>query len=197
MIATAQFEIQIVDTHESLETLINVDVVVGTSQFNRTLVSPNKDSGEWRSLPSRNAPTGPIAGTPLVLISDWWTESDINDSGFSEAAGDALFASLIDLNKAQNEKLFNSSFHFIAHSRGTVVTSELLQRLGEYETRVLHKNLDIHLTTLDVHDELNGPQTNLRPFNINWTDFNEPSVSVWSNVDFADSGYPFDPSTTE
>lgn len=38
MIANAQSEIQIVDTHESLETLINVDVAAGTAQFNRTLV---------------------------------------------------------------------------------------------------------------------------------------------------------------
>jgi len=38
MIANAQPKIQIVDTHESLETLINVDVAAGTSQFNRTLV---------------------------------------------------------------------------------------------------------------------------------------------------------------
>jgi hypothetical protein len=38
MIANAQDEIQIVDTHESLETLINVGVAAGTSQFNRTLV---------------------------------------------------------------------------------------------------------------------------------------------------------------
>src|SRR3989338_7703027 len=39
MIANAQYEIQIVDTHESLETLINVGVAAGTSQFNRTLVN--------------------------------------------------------------------------------------------------------------------------------------------------------------
>jgi hypothetical protein len=38
MIANAQDEIQIVDTHESLETLINVGIAAGTSQFNRTLV---------------------------------------------------------------------------------------------------------------------------------------------------------------
>jgi len=30
-----------VDTHESLGTLINVGVAVGTSQFNRTLVGKN------------------------------------------------------------------------------------------------------------------------------------------------------------
>ena len=39
MIANASSKIQIVDTHESLETLINVDVAAGTSQFNRTLVT--------------------------------------------------------------------------------------------------------------------------------------------------------------
>jgi len=38
MIANAQFEIQIVDIHESLETLIHIDVAAGTPQFNRTLV---------------------------------------------------------------------------------------------------------------------------------------------------------------
>ena len=38
MIANAQSEIQIVDTHETLETLINVDVAASTTQFNRALV---------------------------------------------------------------------------------------------------------------------------------------------------------------
>ena len=42
MIANAQYEIQIVDTHESLETLIIVGVAVGMSQFNRTLVNIRK-----------------------------------------------------------------------------------------------------------------------------------------------------------
>ena len=39
MIANVQYEIQIVDTHESLETLVNAGVAAGTSQFNRTLVA--------------------------------------------------------------------------------------------------------------------------------------------------------------
>ena len=146
-----------------------------------------KATGAWITRAGLTA--NPVAGQPLVLLPDWWTESDISDSGFSEAAADSFFASLIEFNKTQSGKLFNSSFHFIGHSRGTVVTSEILQRLGEYETRVLHKNLDIHLTLLDVHDELNGPQDNLRPFGIEWTDFNEPIVKVWSNVDFAENYY--------
>ncbi|OGT07633.1 MAG: hypothetical protein A3J49_19010 [Gallionellales bacterium RIFCSPHIGHO2_02_FULL_57_16] len=39
MIANAYSKIQIVDTHESLETLINIDIAVGMTQFNRTLVN--------------------------------------------------------------------------------------------------------------------------------------------------------------
>ncbi|MDH5639643.1 MAG: putative Ig domain-containing protein, partial [Nitrospira sp.] len=170
-----------------------------------------KATGIWADV---NGATTPVAGKPLVLISDWWTESDINDSGFSEAAGDALFASLVSLDKTLRAnpndvnsigRIFNSPLHFIAHSRGTIVTSELLQRLGEYENRVLshqsgYRPLDIHLTTLDVHDEFgidektgavidsNG-QTNLTPLGIDWTDFNEPNVYVWDNVDFADNYY--------
>jgi hypothetical protein len=42
MMTNVQSKIQIVDTHESLGTLINVDVAAGTSQFNRTLVSTDQ-----------------------------------------------------------------------------------------------------------------------------------------------------------
>jgi len=38
MITNAQSKIQIVDPHESLETLVNVGVAADTSQFNRTLL---------------------------------------------------------------------------------------------------------------------------------------------------------------
>jgi hypothetical protein len=39
MIANAQSKIQIVDTHESLGTLVNIDFEADTFQFNRTLVN--------------------------------------------------------------------------------------------------------------------------------------------------------------
>jgi hypothetical protein len=45
MMTNAQSEIQIVDTHESLGTLINVDVAADRPQFNRTLV-------EWNTQPA-------------------------------------------------------------------------------------------------------------------------------------------------
>jgi len=69
-------------------------------------------------------------GKPLALVSDWYKESDINDSGFSEAAADALFAALVKLNADLGGDVFRSPLHFIGHSRGTVVNSEVIQRLG-------------------------------------------------------------------
>ena len=163
-------------------------VGAGGGSKQQNVLRYDKATGSWVS---RGRTTNPEAGKPLVLLADWWSESDTPDSGFSEAAGDAFFAALVRLNNssAMPAKIFDSPLHFIAHSRGTVVTSELLQRLGEYENRVLHRQLDIQFTTLDVHDELNGPNSKLTPLTVNWTDFNEPSVHVWSNVTFADNYY--------
>src|SRR5207344_2101721 len=57
------------------------------------------ETGEWltpdgqpQALTMLTAPFG----KPLVLISDWTTEAPVSDSGFSEAAADAIFASLSD-----------------------------------------------------------------------------------------------------
>ena len=159
----------------------------------------DKPTGTWTTRVG--TPAVPVAGQPLVLLPDWWTESDVNDSGFSEAAADSFFASLVTLDKTLKVnstdsigRLFHSPLHFIGHSRGTVVTSEVLQRLGEYEDRVLSQQpgyspLDIQFTMLDVHDELNGPQESLKVWGVDWTDFNEPIVKIWQNVDFADNYY--------
>lgn len=59
MIANAQFEIQIVDIHESLEPLIHIDVAAGTPQFNRTLVNFSgnvTDVGRFLSPPAVPSP---------------------------------------------------------------------------------------------------------------------------------------------
>ena len=44
--------------------------------------------------------------------------------------------------------MFDSPLHFIGHSRGTVVNSEIIQRLGWYRPDVT----GIHMTALDPHD---------------------------------------------
>ncbi|MCB2028921.1 MAG: hypothetical protein KDH18_09735, partial [Rhodoferax sp.] len=87
------------------------------------------------------------AGKAVVLVSDWHVESDISDSGFSEAAADAMYASLIDLDKEVGG-ILSSPLHFIGHSRGTVVNSEIIQRLGANDK----VTSGIHMTTLDPHD---------------------------------------------
>jgi hypothetical protein len=92
-------------------------------------------------------------------VTDWQNESDFSDSGFSEAAADAFFAALVQLDK--DADIFGSPLHFIGHSRGTVVNSEIIQRLGKYREDIR----DIHMTSLDTHDfeqlSLNFPLTEL------------------------------------
>jgi DNA/RNA endonuclease G (NUC1) len=90
-------------------------------------------------------------GKPLVLVSDWALDSAISDSGFSEAAADALFASLVRLNTALGGRVFTSPVHLIGFSRGTAVTTEIAQRLGTYFPAI-KANGDLHVTTLDPHD---------------------------------------------
>ena len=94
-------------------------------------------------LTASNAPLG----KSLVLLPDWIDESNISDSGFSEAAADAFFASLVQINVQLGGKVFVSPLHFIAHSRGASVNSEIIQRLGTY-----FPNLRVRMTTLDPHD---------------------------------------------
>ena len=109
------------------------------------------DRSVWNGYgpPPLSALAGSViqSGKAVVLVSDWHVESDISDSGFSEAAADALYASLVDLDK-QVGGIFTSPLHFIGHSRGTVVNSEIIQRLGA-NGKVTS---GIHMTTLDPHD---------------------------------------------
>ena len=89
-----------------------------------------------------------------ILVFDWIEESDRDINGYAEAAGDSLFASLIEGTIKGDWNL--KHLHFIGHSRGTVVNSECIQRLifiaesnGLPETVSLDH--DIHMTTLDPH----------------------------------------------
>jgi hypothetical protein len=83
-----------------------------------------------------------------VLVTDWASDSAIADSGFAEAAADAFFASLVQLDQSLNGAVLRSPLHLIGHSRGTPVTSEIAQRLGLYFPGLA----DVHVTTLDPHD---------------------------------------------
>ncbi|MEG3882310.1 Ig domain-containing protein group 2 domain-containing protein, partial [Microcoleus sp. herbarium7] len=155
---------------------------------------------------------------PLVLVNDWArnNESSVPDSGFTEGAADALYASLVQLDMAlggsigqrnsqgnvvrlysskgnliRNEgKLFGSPMHFIGFSRGTVVNSEIAQRLltafpfagGSDES-----NRDFQVTTIDPHD---FDQESLSLVGIGgFRNFYEPKVQTWEGITFADNYY--------
>ena len=81
-----------------------------------------------------------------VLIYDWVEDSNIGNRGFSEAAGDALFAALMSGSRGATPQFSLTNIHFIGHSRGTVVNSEAVERLiaAGYEVS--------HVTNLDPHD---------------------------------------------
>lgn len=104
--------------------------------------------GTWFHVHGPASTPNDAVGRPLVLVSDWVLESGISDSGFAEAAADALFAGLVQLNEDTNGKVFASPLHLIGFSRGTPVTTEISQRIGTYFSPAA----DVHVTTLDPHD---------------------------------------------
>ncbi|NEQ48475.1 MAG: PKD domain-containing protein [Leptolyngbya sp. SIOISBB] len=171
----------------------------GRTLSNVVSLSPS-DTGYMQQLAS--AIKTNYLDKPLVLLPEWSTnkESIIPDAGFTEAAADAIFAAMVSLDQALMEVddtdnqglLLDSPLHFIGFSRGTVVNSEIIQRLGTYYPNaggvVRDENGqviagDLHMTTIDPHD---FDQPSLGPV---YRDFKEPEVTVWDNVTFADNYY--------
>jgi hypothetical protein len=122
---------------------------------------------------------------PLVLIYNWLDDFEKAgpDWGFSEAAADALLASLRDAAFVDGAGARQPGFdpvagrllHFIGHSRGTCVNSEAVERLAA-------AGIDVdQVTTHDPHP-VNGVLD--PPFNFDWGD---PVPRTWSNVAFADN----------
>jgi len=118
-----------------------------------------KATGRWTQLdPGEGYATMELSAAlaarkPVALVPDWVLESGMSDSGFAEAAADAVYASLIAADTQSGGKLLSGNIHLIAHSRGTVVNSELAQRiLWGVEKYGLPKPADLQMTTLDPHD---------------------------------------------
>jgi Leucine-rich repeat (LRR) protein len=112
-----------------------------------------------------------------VLVFDWAKESCSPTQGYSEAAAEALLAGIMDL-KQQN-KLGLDSIHLIGHSRGTVVNSELAERL------ILSGHNVSHITTLDPHDwGQNGSTFN--DYDVNGI---ENGVINWQGTGWSDNYY--------
>ena len=167
-------------------------------------LSPKDDPSYLTKLKSYIAPYLD-KNQPLVLLNDWSNnnESSAPDSGFSEAVADAFFTSLVQLdqlfidenNTAKQGAIFNSPLHFVGFSRGAVVNSEIIQRVGTYFPLAGGKEnslfRDLQMTTLDPHD-FDQPSFSVQlPFlgEAGFADFREPKVQVWKNVTFADNYY--------
>ncbi|MEI6882783.1 MAG: hypothetical protein WCK82_15795, partial [Bacteroidota bacterium] len=126
----------------------------------------------------------------VVLIFDWALESNFDGKGFSEAAGDALFSSLIRSGFPLN------NLHFIAHSRGTIVNTVAVERLLHLKQKY---EMDIKIdmvTNIDAHDWGEGgvgiDYHNIYPtISIDEPTEHQPNNGVisWQGVGFSDSYY--------
>ncbi|MFN6132307.1 MAG: Ig-like domain-containing protein [Synechococcaceae cyanobacterium] len=190
-------------------------------QQNGYVYKYDRQNGAWTPLDGDfiSLNTALEKNHPVVLVPDWIIDSGLSDSGFSEAAADALYASLIEANAASGGKLLSGYLHLIAHSRGAVVNSELSQRLLWYaRTYGIGRPLDLHVTTLDPHDQnqdslilegrraqlantlgantVGGVTANLLLGNtwrgldrIDYSEFYDPNVQAWEGVNYADNYY--------
>ncbi|MCA9140177.1 MAG: hypothetical protein KDB00_25570, partial [Planctomycetales bacterium] len=129
----------------------------------------------------------------VILLFDWAVESDQPASGWTEAAGDVLFSMLVGtgLVDLQDTSLTQSvavaeptPLHFIAHSFGSAVTSEAVERLAEFDYPV------DQVTLLDPHDfdqERVPVDQNQQQFTLGKPD--GYGATIWDNVAFADVYY--------
>ncbi|MBI3194473.1 MAG: VCBS repeat-containing protein, partial [Ignavibacteriae bacterium] len=136
------------------------------------------------------------SGGEKIIVMDWIKESNDAIYGYSEGASDALLAALIKGTIENKWEL--KQLHFIGHSRGTVVASETIQRLGLYAntTNALRTNIvvdtNIHFTMLDPHPWDNREGDGIAdPGSANDYDVNgkliDRGVVCWENVSFADN----------
>lgn len=108
----------------------------------------------------------------MILKYNWAIDSNDAGGGFAEAAGEALFAALMrgaQLPDGTPVSFVEMPLHFIGHSRGAVVNSEAVERLG-----ALGINVD-HATTLDPYPAGGVYQDALA------------GANSWENITFADN----------
>ncbi len=117
------------------------------------------------------------SGTCTVLLFDWWDDSNDLHEGFSEGAGAALFAALMN---GYNNGVFNlNDLHFIGHSRGCIVNSEAIERL-------LVSGIEVEQSTsIDAHD-WGGLGLVITDYDANPDSINS-GVEGWVGINWADS----------
>lgn len=120
----------------------------------------------------------------VILLWDWAADSNNDAPGWAEGAGDSLFAVAAAMGAVKPRHNTGATMHFIAHSFGSAVITEAVERMARY-----HVPVD-QMTFLDAHD-FDQPflpnDTNPQLYNLN-----QPpgyGAAVWNNVAFADSYY--------
>ncbi len=111
----------------------------------------------------------------IVLVYDWvWESDDFEGGQWLEAAADNLFAGFLNPPPGlASVNILSKPIHFIGHSRGAVLNSEVVRRIGYY----FDVNID-QVTSLDPHP-LAGLDTLL------YTP--DPAMRTFSNVTWADN----------
>ncbi len=119
----------------------------------------NTSNGQWEFVQNTGETKYELDYTKeVVLVYDWRDLSnnntvniDFGGNGYLEAAADNLFATFLNPPWLElgitKEDLLNKPKHFIAHSRGTIVTLQFLHRLATYFPS---KTVD-QFTLLDPH----------------------------------------------
>jgi len=111
--------------------------------------------------------------TEVVVLFDWASESNEESAGWGEAAGDALFSTIVQLGLVDPSQGQDSGIplHFIGHSFGCAVTSEAVERLARFSVPV------DQVTYLDPHDfdqAIEGIDTGQRLYELGLPQFDAP-----------------------
>lgn len=149
----------------------------------------DQDSGDW-NLDDGSNPVN--ASYPIILIFRWFDEVEgANlgpEFGFAEGAADALYSALRDpAGDLAGIKLLQGRItHFIGHSRGACVNSEVVRRLASAGPEF---GVD-QVTSLDPHPiaDFNGDgEGDLDQCILCEEAWGDPLPRKWSNVTWADN----------
>ncbi len=152
-------------------------------------------NGEISNNPIYEIGTSNVSDSEKIIVMDWVKESNDEVYGYAEGAADALFGALVE--GAIESKWKLNQLHFIGHSRGTVVASETIERLGLFSTTTnalpsgVTVDQNIHLTMLDPHPWDNrwgdgiGDPGSADDYDVNGKGIDK-GVVCWQNVGYAD-----------
>ena len=133
----------------------------------------------------------------VVIVVDWADDSNESGTGFSEAVAEALFAGLLSWSSGADPLVDLNRLHLIGHSRGTVVNSEVAERLIAAGLPAPEQ-----ITTLDPHDAGGGfvasgqvPEGGLDDYDVNQehpeyachSESSVPGICSWQGTGYNDN----------